>query len=153
MHPLELRIPPPAVALVIGGLMWLLSWTSPEFGFALPGSDVIAIALAAAGAAICAIGIVSFVRARTTVNPMKPESSSTLVVSGIYRFTRNPMYLGLLLILIGWAVFISNILAFVVLPAFVIYINRFQIDPEERALASRFRDDFVQYASRVRRWL
>ena len=98
-------------------------------------------------------GIVSFVRARTTVNPMKPESSSTLIVSGIYGLTRNPMYLGLLLILIGWAVFISNILAFVVLPAFVIYINRFQIDPEERALASRFRDDFVQYASRVRRWL
>ena len=153
MHPLELRIPPPAVALAIGALMWLLSWTSPEFGFALPGGGLIAIGLAVAGAAICAIGVASFVRVRTTLNPMKPESSSTLVVSGVYKLTRNPMYLGLLLILAAWAFFISNVLAFLVLPGFVIYMNRFQIEPEERALASRFREDFDRYASRVRRWL
>ena len=153
MHPLELRVPPPAVALLIGAFMWLLSWTSPEFGFPLPGRDFIAVSLAVAGAVICAIGVASFMRARTTVNPMKPEASSTLVVSGIFNVTRNPMYLGLLLVLAGWAFFLSNLLAFLVLPGFVLYMNRFQIEPEERVLASRFRDEFVRYASRVRRWL
>lgn len=153
MHALEVRVPPPAVALLIGALMWLVSWTSPEFGFALPGRDLIAVSLAVAGVVIGTIGVASFMRARTTVNPMKPESSSTLVVSGIYRVTRNPMYLGLLLALAGWAFFLSNVLAFLVLPGFVLYMNRFQIEPEERALASRFGDEFVRYASRVRRWL
>ena len=153
MHALELRVPPAAVALPIGALMWLVSWTSPEFGFALPGRDFIAVSLAVAGAVVCAIGVASFVQARTTVNPMKPESSSTLVVSGIYKVTRNPMYLGFLLALAGWAFFLSNVLAFLVLPGFVLYMNRFQIEPEERALESRFGDEFVRYASRVRRWL
>lgn len=153
MHPLEVRIPPPAVALLTGALMWLLAWTSPEFGFALRGREYLAGTLAVAGVAICAIGVAAFLRTRTTLNPMKPESSSTLVVSGLYKVTRNPMYLGLLLALAGWAFFISNVLAFLVLPGFVVYMNRFQIEPEERALASRFGDEFVRYASRVRRWI
>jgi protein-S-isoprenylcysteine O-methyltransferase Ste14 len=84
---------------------------------------------------------------------MDPASSSSLVLSGIYKFSRNPMYLGFLLALFGWAVFLSNALAFVFLPAFIFYMNRFQIEPEEKALAGKFGQEFVDYKSRVRRWL
>ena len=75
------------------------------------------------------------------------------MVSGVYAATRNPMYLGLLLVITGWAVFLSNAVAFLFLPAFVSYMNRFQIEPEERALAARFGQAFVTYKSRARRWL
>jgi protein-S-isoprenylcysteine O-methyltransferase Ste14 len=84
---------------------------------------------------------------------MKPESSSSLVVSGIYRWSRNPMYLGFLLGLLGWAIFLSNVLAFLFLPVFILYMNRFQIEPEEKALAVLFGKQFAAYKSRVRQWL
>ena len=105
------------------------------------------------GVIACALGILEFKRAKTTVNPTKPESSSSLVRSGIYRHTRNPMYLGFLLILVGWATLTANILAFLVLPVFVLYMNRFQIKPEERALTLIFGDEFKAYCSTVRRWI
>jgi protein-S-isoprenylcysteine O-methyltransferase Ste14 len=75
------------------------------------------------------------------------------VISGIYKLSRNPMYLGFLLVLVGWAVFLSNALAFVFVPAFIFYMNRFQIDPEEKALVGKFGQEFVDYKSRVRQWL
>jgi protein-S-isoprenylcysteine O-methyltransferase Ste14 len=84
---------------------------------------------------------------------MKPQSSSSLVISGIYALTRNPMYLGFLLVLLGWAIFLSNALAFLFLPAVIFYLNRFQIEPEETVLASLFGQEFVAYRSRVRRWI
>ena len=101
----------------------------------------------------CVSGIVSFRRAKTTVNPMKPDSTSSLVVSGIYRYTRNPMYLGFLLVLLGWAAFLSNVAALAFLPAFVVYMNRFQIRPEERVLASLFPHDCSGIPAKVRRWI
>ena len=76
-----------------------------------------------------------------------------LLTSGPYAFTRNPMYLGLLLVLLGWAAYLSNALACVFLPAFVLYMNRFQIGPEERALAALFGQAFLDYKNRVRRWV
>lgn len=105
------------------------------------------------GVCVALLGVASFRRARTTVNPLKPEKASALVMSGIYRYTRNPMYLGLLLALLGWAFFLSNALAFLSLPAFILYMNRFQIAPEERVLAARFGQEFAAYLSKVRRWL
>ena len=92
-------------------------------------------------------------RARTTINPVKPSSASSLVITGIYRLTRNPMYLGSLFILLGWAVFLANVLAFLLLPGFVLYINRFQIIPEETALSGIFGSEFATYKANVRRWL
>jgi protein-S-isoprenylcysteine O-methyltransferase Ste14 len=153
MHVLELKVPPVAVGLLIAGLMWFVSWAMPAFQFVLPARVVLAVSLAGACAVIAVVGVASFRRARTTVNPMKPESSSSLVQSGVYTLSRNPMYLGLLLILIGWAIFLSNALAFLVLPVFIFYMNRFQIEPEERALTCLFGEEFVAYKSRVRRWL
>ena len=153
MPVLDLKVPPLAVAAFMAMLMWLASLALPAFGFVFPAQRLCAVILAVAGAATIALGIASFQRARTTNNPMKPGSASSLVVSGVYAFTRNPMYLGLLLVIAGWAVFLSNVLAFVFLPVFVFYMNRFQIKPEERALTARFGQEFVAYKSRARRWL
>lgn len=150
---LNLKIPPLAVVLVLGALMWLMARALPEHGLDLPYRTLMAGIAAAAGFIVAAWGVAAFRRAGTTVNPMKPESSSSLVSSGIYSFTRNPMYLGFLLALLAWALYLSHPAAFLVLPLYVWYMNRFQIEPEERALASLFGERFTSYASRVRRWL
>jgi protein-S-isoprenylcysteine O-methyltransferase Ste14 len=84
---------------------------------------------------------------------MKPGSASSLVVEGVYKITRNPMYLGFLLALVGWAVCLANPLSFALIPAFVVYMNRFQIAPEEEALETVFKDIFRAYKASVRRWL
>ena len=94
-----------------------------------------------------------FRRGKTTVNPMTPEAASTLVTAGVYRWTRNPMYLGFGVALVGWAVWLANGAAFVPLFLYVLYMNRFQIGPEERALEARFGAAFTDYRKRVRRWL
>lgn len=153
MRALELKIPPVIVVCLTGLLMWVVSWNVSRLDFALPLKGILAGSLVLAGIAISLRGVMEFRRARTTVNPTKPESSSSLVRSGIYRRSRNPMYLGFLLILSGWAVWLANILAFVFLPAFVLFMNRFQIVPEERALASIFGEEFKAYCSQARRWI
>ena len=153
MHVLELKVPPVAVVLVTAGFMWLVAWAVPALGFRSPARDLVAMSFALAGAVTSALGVVSFRRARTTVNPMKPELASSLVTSGIYKLTRNPMYLGFLLVLLGWAVFLSSLPAFLFLPAFILYMNHFQIEPEERALATLFGQEFTAYKARARRWL
>jgi protein-S-isoprenylcysteine O-methyltransferase Ste14 len=153
MRVLELKVPPPAVALVTAVLMWLASRSSPSLAFVFPPGNLLAAGLFAIGVMVAISGVVTFRRARTTLNPTKPETSSSLVSWGIYKVTRNPMYLGLLLVLSAWGIFLSNWLAFLFLPVFVLYINRFQIVPEEQALISLFAREFVAYQSRVRRWL
>jgi protein-S-isoprenylcysteine O-methyltransferase Ste14 len=150
---LELKVPPLATLLFMAALMWLASWATPALKIPFPARTFLAVCLAITGVVISALGVVSFWRARTTVNPMMPAASSSLVVGGIYRLTRNPMYLGFLLVLVGWATVLSNILAFLLLPTFIFYMNTFQIEPEERALTSLFGQEFITYKSQVRRWL
>ena len=104
---LGLKIPPLALGLILAALMWFVAWATPSFNFQIPAHSAVAIVLALLGAAMCISGVVSFRLAKTTVNPMKPNSASSLVVSGIYRYTRNPMYLGFLLVLFGWAAFLG----------------------------------------------
>ena len=153
MPSLELKIPPPVVALVVVAAMWLLS----RFGMLvdMPASWRIgaALVMAAIGAAFDVAGIIAFRRAKTTVNPMKPEKSAALVVSGVYRITRNPMYVGMVFILLAWAVFLASPWGLFGPLAFAAYITRFQIKPEERVLAARFGPEFASYQARVRRWL
>ena len=153
MRALELKIPPPAVALATAALMRLACRAMPGFGFVFPARAIFAGGVAAAGVLTAVSGVLALRQAQTTLNPMKPDTATSLVASGSYTFTRNPMYLGLLLVLTGWAIFLSHALAFIFLPVFAGYITRFQIVPEERTLASRFGQDFVVYKSRVRRWL
>lgn len=141
------------VLAVVAALMWLAARAAPAAGVPLPNRHAIALGLAAVGMGVAVAGVVSFRRAKTTVNPLKPETASSLVLSGVYRVTRNPMYLGALILLIGWAAYLANFLALVLSSAFVAYLNRFQIVPEERALAARFGAEYSAYCASVRRWI
>lgn len=150
---LELRVPPPVVALIAALAIWGLRRAFPEEGVFIPGRRIIYGTLLGLGILFIVAGLVQFRRARTTVNPMKPDTTSSLVTGGIYRFTRNPMYLGLALLLLAVVVFFSNPLGLAAVVVFVVWMNEFQIAPEERALRARFGDVFGEYCARVRRWL
>jgi len=150
----ELRIPPPLVGIVIAGAMWFVaSSLSPLLHLPATIRLPVAVILVLVGVAIALSGVISFRRAQTTVNPLKPETSTALVSTGIYRVTRNPMYLGMLAVLLAWAAYLSSAWALLGPVAFALYITRFQIIPEERALHSLFGDAFVEYTRRTRRWL
>jgi len=153
MKSLELKVPPVAVLIVSAIAMWFLAIASPSLTAPFPARRIVAALLAALGVTVALAGIVAFRRARTTVNPTTPEATSSIVRTGVYRWTRNPMYLGFLLLLCGWAMLLVNGLALLVLPAFVLYLNRYQIAPEERALRARFGADYDDYLAAVRRWL
>ncbi len=153
MDSLELKIPPPVVALLAGLLMWRAPRLIAPIGVPFGLRAGLAAVLACIGAVIGITAVASFLRAKTTTNPIKPAAASVLVTSGVFRFTRNPMYLSLLLYLLAWAVCLSNWLALPFLPLFVLYIDRFQIAPEERALSSHFGPQYDAYKERVRRWL
>ena len=133
--------------------MWAVAAATPALPLPTVHRIAGALALVLAGFSVRATAQLSFLRARTTINPISPSNTSALVSGGIYRFTRNPMYLGRLLQLAGWAVFLSNALAALLLPVYVLYINRFQVQPEERALLERFGSEYAAYQRRVRRWL
>jgi len=121
--------------------------------FRIPAADGLAASLVLAGFVVAILGVREFRKAGTTVDPRFPEKAESLVTDGIFRYSRNPMYLGLLCVLLGWAVYLANWPAFLFLPVFVAYMNRFQIRPEERHMLRKFGDAFSDYASRVRRWL
>lgn len=153
MRTLELRVPPLALVIVFAILMMLLAQMVPGADYSVPAQPLPAIGVAVLGAAAVVAGVVAFRRHKTTVNPFTPDQTSSLVTSGIYRFTRNPMYLGFLLVLAGWSLYLANWVAVLLLPVFVVYMNRFQIEPEERALREKFGQSFIEYMSAVRRWL
>ena len=153
MRFLELKVPPPLLALIIAILMWLVARASPGYAIVFPYRDGFAVGLAALGMLFAISGVATFRRAKTTLNPTQPQTVSTLVTSGVYTFTRNPMYLGLLFVLTGWAIFLSNAWACAFLPVFVICMNLLQIRPEERVLAARFGKEFEAYKRQARRWL
>jgi protein-S-isoprenylcysteine O-methyltransferase Ste14 len=150
---LEHRIPPPLVALVIAVLMWLaISWL-PAIG--LPSVLRYGLALIAAVAGLCFVlpATRAFRRAGTTINPVRIENASGLVTDGVYRWSRNPMYVALALLLVAWALLLDGILAFAGPIAFVAWITWFQILPEERVLTAKFGEAYTAYRQRVRRWL
>lgn len=153
MSALDLKIPPPLVALACALAMVGVQALVPAAGYVLPGNHLLAAGVAVCGLCVDAAGLWAFRRHRTTVNPLSPHKSSTVVQDGIYRFTRNPMYLGMALLLCAWAVWRSHALAWLLLPCFVAYITRFQIQPEERALLAKFGAPYQAYLGRVRRWL
>lgn len=153
MRYLELRFPPTLVWTTVAAAMWVIAslppiWPPPS-SFRL-WTGVILLVL---GIAIAQSAIISFRRAQTTVNPLEPATSTSLVSSGIFAITRNPMYLGMLIDLLGWAAYLASALALLGPVAFVLYVTRFQIIPEERAMHSLFGSAFSEYSERVRRWL
>ena len=153
MRFLELKIPPPLVALITAVLMWRVTLFIPAATAAIPLRMPIALLFALAGMVFDLTSLAAFFRARTTVNPLKPASVSALVCTGLYRYTRNPMYCGLLLMLLGWAVYLDNLAGPLCIPLFVMYLNRFQIIPEERVLTEKFGADYTAYQAKVARWL
>lgn len=154
---LELKIPPLLLVLLFALVMWLLAphTASLSAQLALPAlfTTVLALFLAVSGLAVALAGVLAFRRAQTTVDPRVPQQSSSLVIVGIYRYSRNPMYLGFLLLLAALACYLQSIVALAMLPPFVLYLNQFQIKPEERFLGQKFGQDFQVYMKQVRRWL
>ncbi len=153
MRALELKIPPVGLFLLAGAAMWFAARYVPAADFPLPGRLLFVAVLLVAAGFVAIAGILAFRRQQTTVDPMRPDKASALVVAGIYRRTRNPMYLGLVLMLLAWSAYLTSIAALLLVPAFVAYMNRFQIRPEERTLLDKFGDAYAQYMREVRRWL
>ncbi len=106
-----------------------------------------------AGAFFLSQGFLAFRKARTTIDPVRIDAASSVVTSGIYRYTRNPMYVGMAAVLIGWGLYLGGAWALPGPVAFVLFTTRFQIAPEERTMSARFGRGYEEYRQRVRRWL
>jgi protein-S-isoprenylcysteine O-methyltransferase Ste14 len=146
---LELKLPPPLVALLCAAWGWEFAGAAERPAWRL----LLAFALGASGLAIALSGVFAFLAAKTTISPLDPNASTTIVTSGIYSRTRNPMYLGVTIILCGWAAHLWTPWALLAPAAFALYVTRFQILPEERILRSNFGAPYEDYLGRVRRWL
>ncbi|WGE74719.1 methyltransferase family protein [Actinobacillus equuli] len=145
---MELKLPPPLLFASCLLLIYLL----PR-GEHYPFPQWLSFLFAGIGIAVSIAGLYALQQAKTTISPLAPQQSSLLVTSGIYRFSRNPMYLGLMFLLIAWAVWLNRYFASLVIIGFVYYLNWFQIKPEEQYLQQKFGEDFTQYCQQVRRRL
>jgi len=146
-------IPPPVFGLIAAGLLWAADRYLPGLSVSFPGQAMVAVIVAAIGVMIETVGIAAFVRQKTTVNPLRPERANSLVISGLYRYSRNPMYLGMAFLLCGWALYLGTLSVLVIVPAFIWVLTEVQIKPEEVALEALFGEDYRAYMQRVRRWL
>lgn len=152
MKTMELKLPPLAWALSLALCMWATAVWLPSFAFHWAHSQALATLLASVGLATALSGIAAFRQATTTVNPLYPNRASSLVRSGPYRFTRNPMYLGMLLILFAWFLALQNFVSLSFVAGYQIIITELQIKPEERALEQIFGQEYRDYTDRVSRW-
>ena len=153
MSTLELKIPPPLVMLLTGVLMGLLAWLLPALTIWLPMQQFWCMLALSVGTLLIVVSVGMFIMAKTTIEPTRPGRAAHLVVGGFNRISRNPMYLGMLMWLLAWALWLGNLLALLCLPLFVLYMNRFQISLEERFLGEKFGDAYQAYLAQVRRWL
>lgn len=144
---------PIALVLTLAATMLLVGYLDVGPRLLIPGRGFIAAGLFALGLTIIGVCGYAFRRSNTTVNPLTPEESSRLVTTGLYRYSRNPMYVGFLLWLLACAVLVAHLVTFLLLPVFVIQANRLYILPEETALKKTFGADYLEYAQQVRRWL
>ena len=149
----ELKLPPALITVIFALLMWLVARLTTNIPMSTDLRVTAVLVLTAAGAFFGLAGVLSFRKARTTVNPLSPHTCSSLVVSGVFSISRNPMYLALFLVLLGWGLYLANLYSLVLAIGFVAYMNRFQIRPEERALEAAFGQAFLDYRRQVRRWL
>ena len=151
MKKLELKIPPLIVTLIFGVILW---WAPIPYKFSGNGIFIfLSVLLFLMGALVSILGVLEFKKVKTTVNPMSPEGSNNLAVRGIYKYTRNPMYVGFLLWLLSFGILLRNPVSLIVIVLFVIYMNMFQITPEENTLEEKFGEEYIKYKKNVRRWL
>jgi len=153
MKQIQNKIPPPVIAFISGLLMWFLSVHFPIKMFDGAVYFYSGITFVFMGLYLDITSLFEFRKSKTTVNPISPEKATNLVVDGFYQYTRNPMYLGLLLILTGTALAFAALSASFMLPIFVIAMNELQIKPEEIALEKLFSSQYTSYKQKVRRWL
>jgi len=150
---LKLKIPPPIYMLVTAAIMWLLNQTMPLISFQSDFTNLLGKGFIAAALLSDGFSVWQFLKNKTTFNPLHPENSNQLVTTGLYAFSRNPMYVGLLVLLLGWGLILGSLSAFLILPLFIIVINTQQIIPEEQILERKFNQDYLDYKMAVRRWL
>tara|TARA_R110002111_G_scaffold27913_3_gene59818 strand:- start:23485 stop:23946 length:462 start_codon:yes stop_codon:yes gene_type:complete len=153
MSVLDLKVPPPLVALIAAGLMWLLGNYIETPVIDVPYKSTLCYLLVGVGLLIDVFAIRQFRRAKTTVNPLRPSNATSLVNAGIYQYTRNPMYLGNFMFLLVWLVWLGTPYALLGLVFYVVYMNQFQIKPEEKALLVLFGDQYAAFCADVRRWI
>lgn len=146
------RIPPPVVTFAFASLAWAMARQWPVYRFDLPLQKLIASLLAISGLGLALIAVREFARIQTTVNPIHIEKATALATSGPFSFSRNPMYLGMLLVLVGVCVWLGSVPGLVAPLLYAGYITWFQIIPEERVMRRKFGDVFTDYAARTRRW-
>ncbi|WP_318496241.1 methyltransferase family protein [Photobacterium leiognathi] len=149
---MSLRVPPPILLLLSILGMHLLSRFYPVMTFDFDGKSLLISMLCFIGVIPGFTAIIAFAKANTTIDPRYPQKTSRLVTTGIYRFTRNPMYLGLVFFLFAAAFYFSALSCFVVVPVFIWVMNNFQIEPEEAVLLAMFGEDYQHYCQTVRRW-
>lgn len=138
MRWLETRVPPPIVMLTMAAIALGIAHLGPGYRACSPYANGAAALLCLTGLSLNLIPKLAFRKVGTTVNPLRPGAATCLITTGIYRHTRNPMYLGYALLLSGWVAHLGSVAALTVVPVFVLYITRFQIRPEEAALARKF---------------
>ncbi|MGR5063040.1 methyltransferase family protein [Photobacterium sp. DNB22_13_2] len=149
---MELRLPPPLILLITLGCMYGLARYSPFYAFSFAGQSHIVLLFCLLGTVMGLSAVWSFAKARTTVDPRFPNKTSKLVTSGIFRYSRNPMYLGLLCFICAAFVYLSALSPLLMVGVFIFYMNHFQIAPEEAVLQAMFGEQFELYCQRVRRW-
>lgn len=150
---MSLKIPPVAVFLMAVALLAAGHFLLPALTFTFPAQIGLALVLGLSGLVPGLQAVLEFIARKTTVNPMAPDTATTLVTGGIYRFSRNPMYLGLLCLLLAIAIYWGTLTVIVVAPLFVWYMTEFQIKPEENSLRKVFGSDYETYLGEVRRWI
>ena len=149
---MHLKLPPAVVFLIFAGLMYLLCIYLPVGYFDFFGRLLLMKILLLAAIFIAIIALWQFLRMKTTIDPRNPSRTRHLVTKGIYNYSRNPMYLSMLLILLAWGLWLGNAFNTVVAAGFVAYMNHFQIMPEEKVLKERFGKEYDRYLVNVRRW-
>lgn len=147
---LDLKIPPPIIFLCCAAFIIFLPNMVPFYEIR---SNFLCLLFILFGITLDLFALIQFRRANTTIMPTTPEKSRQLVKTGVYRLSRNPMYLGMALNLIGLVWGLGNLLSFFGVLVFFCYINRFQIQPEEKVLTQLFGQDYQDYCRQTRRWL
>jgi|TARA_B000000532_G_scaffold188538_1_gene154552 protein-S-isoprenylcysteine O-methyltransferase Ste14 len=148
---IKTKFPPPLVALTFG---FLIKYTKNIFpAIEIKNEIVFGSFMIISGLIIILSAIILFKKYKTTITPLKPSKATQLIVNGVYKFSRNPMYLGLLLVLFGVSTMLNPIGGLFFIPLFILYLNYFQIIPEENAMVDLFKNEFLEYKKNVRRWI
>lgn len=154
VNALETRIPPPVLALLSCVVCWALSFLDRPVGFLNNGqTQLVALASALIGVGLALDALGGFAKRKTTINPHHPERTTGLVTAGVYRFTRNPMYLGLAFVSLAVPLLLSTVVGLLGPVLLVAVLTRLQIIPEERQLSELFGAEYTAYKSKTRRWL